>query len=202
MEKLKKQDEERKKRKKEEKAKKEQEREIKKRLDEEKLAREAEEKELLAEVERKKKKEEERIKREKEENERRKDNFERSIKKIWNGSDIPCLFESKIAYSKLLYSLPADLEDRILKNEVPNEDLVFRRYKVLLIPLDSLLSRTSGLQLIEIINYFLRYSTMKKVQNNEEGEAKLKTFPFKCIGVVQSVAVPPFNKCSLSAVSP
>ena len=27
----------------------------------------------------------------------------------------------------------------------------------------------------------------------------MKTFPFKCIGLVQSVAVPPFNKCSLAA---
>ena len=29
----------------------------------------------------------------------------------------------------------------------------------------------------------------------------MKSFPFKCIGLVQSVAVPPFNKCSLAAVN-
>jgi hypothetical protein len=72
------------------------------------------ERELLQE--RKKKQEEENIKREKEENERRKEGFERSIRKIWNGSDVPCLFEPKIAYSRQLYSLPVQLEEKILSN--------------------------------------------------------------------------------------
>ena len=61
--------------------------------------------------ERKRKQEEERIRREKEENERRKEGFERSIRKIWNGSDVPCLFDPKIAYSRQLYSLPVPLEE-------------------------------------------------------------------------------------------
>jgi hypothetical protein len=137
------------------------------------------------------------VKREKEENERRKDNFEKSIRRVWNGSDVPCLFDPKIAYSQQLYALPVGLEQQIRDNKVPNEDLVFRRYKVLVVPLDGLMQKTSGQALIEITNYFLRYSTLKRVENVED--LKLKTFPFKCIGLVQSVAVPPFNKCSLAA---
>jgi hypothetical protein len=76
--------------------------------------------------------------REKQGTEKRKKNFESSIRKLWNGSDIPCLFDSKIAYSDLLYSLPVELERAIRKNEVNNEDLVFRRYKSLLVPIDGL----------------------------------------------------------------
>ena len=143
------------------------------------------------------------MKREKEENERRKDNFERSIRKIWNGSELPCLFDPKIAYSKKLYSLPVPLEEQILKNEVPYEDIQFRRYKVLLIPIDALLSKTSAHPLIELTNYFLRYSSLELLDNREESKENrnsLKSFAFRCIGLVQSVAVPPFNKCSLSAV--
>jgi hypothetical protein len=79
------------------------------------------------------------MKREKDENERRKDNFEKSIRRVWNGSDVPCLFDPKIAYSKQLYSLPVHLEEKIMSATVPNEDLVFRRYKVLLIPIDGFL---------------------------------------------------------------
>ncbi len=127
--------------------------------------------------------------------------FERSIRKIWNGSDVPCLFDPKIAYSRQLYSLPVALEEKILSNQIPQEDLTFRRYKTLIIPLDNLLSKTSGLPMIELTNYFLRYSTLKKINNFEE-EDKFKSFPFKCIGLVQSVAVPPFNKCGLSVDNP
>ena len=79
------------------------------------------------------------MKSEKEENERRKDNFEKSIRRVWTGSDVPCLFDPKIAYSKQLYSLPVGLEEKITAGQVPNEDIVFRRYKVLLIPLDGLI---------------------------------------------------------------
>jgi len=56
------------------------------------------------------------------------------------------------------------LETQIAKGEVPNEDLVFRRYKVLIIPLDSLFGRTSGRPMIELTNYFLRNSTLLHVQ--------------------------------------
>ena len=129
---------------------------------------------------------------------RRKETFERSIRKIWNGSDIPCLFDSKIAYSRQLYTIPVELEEKIMMNEVPKEDITFRRYKTLLIPIEGLFSRTSGMPMIELINYFLRYSNVPVYENTEQ---HLKTFPFKCIGMVQSVACPPFNKCSLAAVS-
>jgi hypothetical protein len=74
-----------------------------------------------------------------------------------------------------------------MANEVSNEDLVFRRYKTLIIPIDGLLNQTSGYSLIEIIDYFLRYSTVKSIDNLEEDEdigIKKKKFPFKCIGFV------------------
>jgi len=71
--------------------------------------------------------------------------------------------------------------------------------------MDSLLAKTSGLPLIELTNYFLRYSNLRRINNYESEDAdeepKFKSFPFKCIGLVQSVAVPPFNKCGLSAVN-
>lgn len=73
-------------------------------------------KERELQQERRKKQEEESLRREKEENERRKEGFERSIRKIWNGSDVPCLFEPKIAYSRQLYSLPVQLEEKIVSN--------------------------------------------------------------------------------------
>lgn len=166
-------------------------------MDEEKQQRDLAEKERVEEVERKKREIEERAKRDKEDNERRKENFERSIRKVWNGSDVPCLFDPKIAYSRQLYSLPVSLEHQITANEVPKDDLTFRRYKVLVIPLDGLFSRTSGIPLIELVQYFMRFSTLPLVENTKLPGL---TFPFKCIGLVQTVAVPPFNKCSLSPV--
>lgn len=60
--------------------------------------------------------EEDRKKREKEDQDRRKENFEKSIRKVWNGSDLPCLFDSKIAYSKPLYNVPVELENMIVNN--------------------------------------------------------------------------------------
>lgn len=63
--------------------------------------------------------EEERAKRDKEENALRKETFERSIRKIWNGSDVPCLFDPKIAYSRQLYTLPVELEEKIMGNQIP-----------------------------------------------------------------------------------
>lgn len=149
--------------------------------------------------------------REKEQNEKRKETFEKSIRKIWNGSEMPCLFDSKIAYSKLLYSLPVDLEAKIRANEVPYEDLKFRRYKTLLIPIDGLLSHTSGRALTEIVSYFLRYSNLQSIDNDEINDVngypvtpmepyQMSKFPFKCISMVQTVALPPFTQCSLSPV--
>ncbi len=146
------------------------------------MQREQEERERVEEIDRKKKQEEERIKKDKEENERRKDNFEKSIRRVWNGSEVPCLFDPKIAYSKQLYSLPVSLEENIMKGQVPHEDLAFRRYKVLILPIDDLLQKTSGRAMIELTNFFLRYSTLRTVENVED--LKVKSFPFKCIGLV------------------
>ena len=186
MERLKRQDEERKSRKKEEKDKKQKDRELVKQAEEERLRREQIEKDKVKEQERLDREEVQRKRLEKEQIERRKENFEKSIKNIWNGSDIQCLFDSKIAYSKTLYSFPVELEKKIATNEVSFEDLKFRRYKNLLIPIDGLLSQTSGRPLIELVEYFLRYSTIRSKTN--EIHPTLPKFPFKCISMVQTVA--------------
>ena len=198
MERLKRQDEERKSRKKEEKDKKQKEREIAKQAELEKLRREQDEKDKIKEKERLEREEVQRQRKEKEQVERRKENFEKSIKNIWNGSDIQCLFDSKIAYSKTLYSFPVELEQKIARNEVTFEDLKFRRYKNLLIPIDGLLGQTSGRPLIELVEYFLRYSTVHSKTN--EIHPSLPKFPFKLISMVETVAQPPFSQCSLSPV--
>jgi hypothetical protein len=100
----------------------------------------------------------------------------------------------------MLYSIPVELEEKIRRNEVSYEDLKFRRYKNLIIPIDGLLSKTSGRCLIELVEYFLRFSTIKSIENDEENSERQSKFPFKCIGLVQTVAQPPFNQCSLSPV--
>jgi len=42
-----------------------------------------------------------------------KDRFEQNIPNLFNGTDIPCLFEKKIAYLDKLSHLPLDLESQI-----------------------------------------------------------------------------------------
>lgn len=69
-----------------------------------------------------------------------------------------------------------------MKGKVPHEDLAFRRYKVMIMPIDDLLQRTSGNALIELTRYFLRFSSLRTVENVED--KNMKTFPFKCIGMV------------------
>ena len=75
---------------------------------------------------------------------------------------------------------------QIRLNSVPYEDLKFRRYKTLLIPIDGLLSLTSERVLIALINYFLKNSTVKTINNEDpEGHSHLRNcFPFKCISMV------------------
>ena len=72
------------------------------------------------------------------------------------------MFDPKIAYSRVLHTLPVSLDEKIDKNEVDYQDIVFRRYKTLLIPIDSLLSSSA---LMEIVEYFMRYSTIIQVEN-------------------------------------
>ena len=53
---------------------------------------------------------------------------------------------------------------------------------------------------MELVEYFMRYSTIVQVENKEdELEFKAK-FPFKCISVNMTVAAPPFNKGNLSPI--
>ncbi len=69
-----------------------------------------------------------------------------------------------------------------MKGKMPHENLAFRRYKVIIMPIDDLLLKTSGNALIELIKYFLRFSTLRTVENVED--KNMNTLPFKCIGMV------------------
>jgi hypothetical protein len=42
-----------------------------------------------------------------------KERFEKNIPNLFNGTDIPCLFEKKITYLDKLSHLPLDLENQI-----------------------------------------------------------------------------------------
>lgn len=113
MEKLKKQDDERKRRKREEKKRKEAEKKAEqdaidavkraqdiilaqKEAEVYRIKEQARKEELDAEIEGK-----------------MKDRFEKNIPNLFNGTDIPCLFDKKIAYLDKLSSLPLDLESQI-----------------------------------------------------------------------------------------
>jgi len=43
--------------------------------------------------------------------EKNKAQFEESLPMMWNGTDVPCLFESSIAFFDKLSQLPLDLEN-------------------------------------------------------------------------------------------
>jgi len=51
-------------------------------------------------------------------------------------TDIPCLFDKKCAFMSVISSLPRSLEQSIVEGTVPVDDLTFRRYKTLMLPLD------------------------------------------------------------------
>ena len=44
---------------------------------------------------------------------RKKNQLEESMPSLWNGTDIPCLFDKKISYADNLSSIPLDLEDQM-----------------------------------------------------------------------------------------
>lgn len=141
----------------------------------------------------------------KEDEERRKDEYEQEItaEKSWldhGKTDIPCLFDKKCAYMGRLNSLPLDLELKIQSNEVGKEDLVFRRYKSLMIPLDSHIN--NGI-LSDLIQYFLLYSNLNKVYENEHKSLAFtkESFPFKCIGMQIAVTEAPLSSPSLKPMA-
>ena len=202
MQKLKKQDEERKRRKREEKEKKEREHRRYLAVLEERKREEDEQKERELELQREIQERKDREKRHQEEQERRKVAYEKNIlsEQSWNQHgkpNIQCLFDKKSAYLGKLHSVPLDLEQKIQTDQVPKEDLVFRRYKALLIPLDC---HTNNEILSELIQYFLQHSTINKVcEDNHKSLAFTKEgFPFKCISMQLTVAKAPLVKPSLS----
>ena len=162
MQKLKKQDEERKRRKREEREKKE--REAKRYQEILDAARKEKEAEMEKEREREQELEEaeNREKRKLELIETKKSEWESTLlsEESWkeNGkADFPSLFDKRCSFMSIFPSLPLFLEDDIVKDNVPWSDLTFRRYKTLLVPLDSHITLLSHSLLIQ---YFLQFSTM------------------------------------------
>ena len=135
------------------------------------------------------------------EQQRRKTEYEETIisEKSWeahNKPSIPCLFDKKSAYLSKLHSVPLDLEQKIQTDKVAKEDLVFRRYKALLIPLDSHINNEI---LSELIQYFLQHSSMHKVYEDKNKSLAFTkgSFPFKCISMQITVTKAPLCKPSL-----
>ena len=111
MEKLKKQDEERKRRKREEKERKEKDRREKQEA-EDAVQRQKDELERIKMIHERELEEVAYRKKVKEDiAEKNKAQFEESLPMMWNGTDVPCLFESSIAFFDKLSQLPLDLEN-------------------------------------------------------------------------------------------
>ena len=109
------------------------------------------------------------------------------------------MFDKRSAYLSKLHSVPLELETKISKDQVQKEDLVFRRYKALLIPLDSHINNEV---LSELIQYFLLHSTIQKVFEDENKSLAFTkpSFPFKCISMQITVTKAPLSKPSLRDV--
>ena len=102
--------------------------------------------------------------------ERKKQEWEATLlsEEAWeaNGrADFPSLFDKKCSFMSIVPSLPLFLEDDIVNNNIPWSDLTFRRYKTLLIPLDSHITVLSHSLLIQ---YFLQFSTMFQLDVEEQ----------------------------------
>ena len=113
-----------------------------------------------------------------------------------NKPNILHLFDKKSAYLSKLHSVPLDLEQKIQTDQVQKEDLVFRRYKALLIPLDCHINNEI---LSELIQYFLQHSSIQKVYEDEHKSLAFtkRSFPFKCISMQITVTKAPLCKPSL-----
>jgi hypothetical protein len=201
MQKLKKQDEERKRRKREEREKKE--REAKRYQEMLDATRREQEAEMERERERQKELEEAEFREKKklEVIERKKMEWETTLlsEEKWEEagkSDFSSLFDKRCSFMSIVPSLPLFLEDNIVKNNVPLSDLTFRRYKTLLMPLDSHITLLSQSLLIQ---YFLQFSTMYKVYSDEHSSPAVakECFPFKCIGMQTMMVKTPLCKPSL-----
>jgi len=125
----------------------------------------------------------------KEEMERRKIEYEERIigEKTWEAhgkTEIPCLFDQKCSYMSQLNGLPLDLEHSIRNNQIDREDVVFKRFKCLQIPLGSHLAKET---ISSLIQFFLLNSSMATSfsSDNEEKLAAFNKvrFPFKCISM-------------------
>ena len=99
-------------------------------------------------------------------------------------TEIPCFFDQKVSNMSKLSGLPLDMELKIRNNKIEREDIVFGRYKTVMIPIGDHISKDA---LSELVQYFLINSTLKKVYDQEK---KLKSnfyknegFPYKCIGL-------------------
>lgn len=191
MEKLKKQDDDRKKRKREEKKRKEAEKKSEqdaidsvKRAQQIILAQKEAEVYRIKEAARK-------VELDAEIEDKMKERFEQNIPNLFNGTDIPCLFEKKIAYLEKLSHLPLDLESQI---EISNLSEKQTRYKTVTIPFNEHL--LPGEALNHVVSYFMKHSAMRQTTQDGEAFKTEKYFPFKCLSMQLTVMQPPFDKPS------
>lgn len=106
---------------------------------------------------------------------------------MWNGTDLPCLFNRKMGYQPKLSQIPIDLEAYLAQN--PDNRDYSSRFKTLIVPLELVGSSGSN----DIVNYFLMNSCLSTVgYTNYSAEV----FPFKLIGMTMSVCQPPFTRPS------
>jgi len=118
--------------------------------------------------------------------EKNKAQFEESIPKQWNGTDVPCLFESKIAFFDKLSQLPLNLEDQIASG---NMSAYQQRYKTMIIPFDDAV--LPGEAMGQIVSYFMKNSCMRMSKNGDQGTGK--RFPFQLVSMQMTMMQPPFK---------
>lgn len=96
--------------------------------------------------------------------------------------------------------LPPDLELKIRNNEVGQEEPGSGRYKALMIPLDAHINNAI---LSDLIQYFLLFSTLTKVYENEHKSLAFtkESFPFKCISMQMAVTEAPLRSPSLKPMA-
>ena len=97
------------------------------------------------------------------------------------------------------------MDQKIRHNSVEHQDIAFRRYKAIVVPLGPHISKETLHQLIE---YFLVNSTLQKVYDESSIQASRKSaffkkecFPFKLISMQMTMASAPFSKPSLNSMN-
>ena len=104
---------------------------------------------------------------------------------------MPTLFHKDVSFSAPLGNLPTQLEKDIEENSVPEKDIIIRRFKGLVVPLNF------GIEVcLRLLEYFLLNSSFTCEQ-----ECQGDSFPFKLISCQLSMVPLPFNRPCLNEKS-